>query len=185
MGRTMSVAPGTMRAMPGKRWTLEELESLRPGATRALRGEDARRAVPPRPQAGGHPHLPAQPQAGRRAPGRAARARVHHPGVMNATERRYAAHLQALKDAGVILDFAFEPLKLRLGPDWKTAYTPDFLVVRADAVMELHEVKGHWEDDARVKVKVAARLHPFVFVAVTRKKGAWVREVFPPGEECA
>ena len=32
--------------------------------------------------------------------------------------------------------------------------------------MELHEVKGHWQDDARVKIKVAAEQYPFRFVAV-------------------
>ncbi len=115
--------------------------------------------------------------------GRASRRRIHHPGVMNKTERRYAAHLQVLKDCDRIADFAFEPIKLRLGVNWKTAYHPDFLVVRTDGVMELHEVKGHWEDDARVKIKVAAMLHPFVFIAVRVVKGGWERELIRPREE--
>lgn len=115
--------------------------------------------------------------------GRASRSRVHHPGVMNATEKRYAEHLGILRDAGRIADFAFESVKLRLGPDWKTSYTPDFLVVRVDGGIELHEVKGHWEDDARVKIKVAAALHPFVFVAVQLEKGAWKLERFPPHDK--
>ncbi len=34
-------------------------------------------------------------------------------------------------------------------------------------------MKGHWEDDARVKIKVAAEMYPFRFVAITssRKDG--------------
>lgn len=37
----------------------------------------------------------------------------------------------------------------------KTFYSPDFIVPALDCI-EVHEVKGHWEDDARVKIKVAA-----------------------------
>ena len=43
--------------------------------------------------------------------------------------------------------------------------------------LEAHEVKGFWEDDAKVKIKVAAELYPFSFVAVTKKPkkhgGGW------------
>lgn len=45
--------------------------------------------------------------------------------------------------------------------------------------MELHEVKGHWEDDARVKIKVAAEQHPwFRFLAVRARGGVWEIERF-------
>ena len=48
--------------------------------------------------------------------------------------------------------------------------------------MEIHETKGHWEDDARVKIKVAATLFPFRFFAITQgrkeKKGQWIFEEF-------
>lgn len=46
--------------------------------------------------------------------------------------------------------------------------------------LELHEVKGHWEDDARVKIKVAARMHPwFRFRAVKAARGGrWEYEDF-------
>ena len=58
-------------------------------------------------------------------------------------------------------------------------YTPDFLVILADGRIELHEVKGHWEDDARVKIKVAAAQKPwFTFVAVKWVKGGWEYERF-------
>ena len=46
----------------------------------------------------------------------------------------------------------------------------------------LHEVKGHWEDDARVKIKVAATQHPwFRFLAVKAGKTGWQYETFGGG----
>lgn len=95
--------------------------------------------------------------------------------AMNKTEIAYAQHLEMLKYAGEIIHYEFEPLKLRLAKD--TTYTPDFLIVRP-AGIELHEVKGFWRDDARVKFKVAAdKFFYWKFIAVKRIKGEWVYEV--------
>lgn len=102
----------------------------------------------------------------RRFRGRAARLA---PGTMNKTEAKYADHLEALRIAGKVLWFKFEAIKLRLASN--TFYTPDFLVMAADESLELHEVKGHWEDDARVKIKVVAEQYPFRVLAVTYKRG--------------
>lgn len=104
--------------------------------------------------------------------------RTYATGAMNQTEARYAGRLDALKRMGQVAAWAYEAVKLRLAD--KTFYTPDFLVIMADGGMELHEVKGHWEDDARVKIKVAARLHPwFVFRAVKAvRDGQWEYEDF-------
>lgn len=99
------------------------------------------------------------------------------PGSMNKTEEAYAAHLRTLMLAGEVLHYEFEPLKLRLAD--KTFYTPDFMVVHRDGLIELHEVKGFWEDDARVKIKVAAKQHwMFTFVGVQRKGAHWSLEAF-------
>jgi hypothetical protein len=99
---------------------------------------------------------------------------------MNKLEADYAAHLKLVQHAGEIEWFAFEAIKLRLAD--ATFYTPDFFVMGANGLLECHEVKGHWEDDARVKIKVAAALFPFSFRAVTRvaKKdgGGWSYEFF-------
>lgn len=104
---------------------------------------------------------------------------VHRPGRMNKTEAAYAQLLQARQQAGEVLLWLFEPAKLNLtDTGWLCTYTPDFLVVTADGLVEFHEVKGHWEDDARVKIRVAASRFPFRFVGVTRKKGAWNYEEF-------
>lgn len=101
-------------------------------------------------------------------------------GAMNKTEVDYARHLDLLKASGDILWWAFEPLKLRLADN--TFYSPDFGVLRADGALELHEVKGFWQDDARVKIKVAAALFPAKFIAVKaeakKRGGGWLIEEF-------
>lgn len=100
------------------------------------------------------------------------------PRTMNKTEAAYSEYLRNQRDIRAIHWFHFEAIKLRLADD--TYYTPDFVVLPADGILELHEVKGHWRDDARVKIKVAAALFPFKFIAVTRKKsvGGWEWEEF-------
>jgi hypothetical protein len=99
---------------------------------------------------------------------------------MNKTEAAYGQHLEALRQAGEVQWYGFEAVKLRLADN--TFYTPDFAVVAADGVMEMHEVKGFWEDDARVKIKVAADKFPFRFVAMKaeakKRGGGWKAETF-------
>lgn len=86
-------------------------------------------------------------------------------GEMNKTEAAYDQHLWQRCFAKEILWHKFEAVKLRLADN--TFYTCDFAVMTADLALELHEVKGFWQDDARVKIKVAASLYPFRFIAVT------------------
>jgi hypothetical protein len=99
---------------------------------------------------------------------------------MNKTEAAYARYLEARLVAGEILWYSYESMKFRLAG--KTFYTPDFPVMLADGSMEMHEVKGFWEEDARVKIKVAAELFPFRFVGVQRQgQTGWKFEVFDAG----
>jgi hypothetical protein len=118
-------------------------------------------------------HLPGNP-AGRYALGRLP------TGTMNKTEQAYSTHLQNLLHTGEVLWWHFEGVKLRLADN--TFYTCDFAVLANDGVLEMHEVKGFWQDDARVKIKVAASLYPFRFCAVTAKAkkngGGWNVEKF-------
>lgn len=101
-------------------------------------------------------------------------------GALNRSEQSYASHLETLKQMGQVEWYAFEAVKLRLADN--TFYTPDFCVMAADGVIELHEVKGFWEDDARVKIKVAASLFPFRFRAMKKVPqkdgGGWKAEEF-------
>ena len=101
-------------------------------------------------------------------------------GAMNKTEAAYERDLKDAQALGDVLWYKFEAVKLRLADN--TFYTPDFAVMANDGVLEMHEVKGFWQDDARVKIKVAASLYPFRFIAVQvlpkKQGGGWKREVF-------
>lgn len=99
-------------------------------------------------------------------------ARVRTPkGEMNTNEQKYAEHLQRLKDGGTVLDYQFEKITFKLAP--RTTLTVDFLVVRSDLTLEFHEVKGgkktgkyHVEEDAWVKLKLAAAQFPWLKILV-------------------
>lgn len=101
-------------------------------------------------------------------------------GQMNKTEAAYATTLEQFKNDGLIQWYRFEGVKLRLADN--TFYTPDFAVMAKDGVLEMHEVKGRWMDDARVKIKVAADTYPLRFFGVTVKPrkdgGGWSYEAF-------
>ncbi len=101
-------------------------------------------------------------------------------GQMNKTEAAYAALLDGLKHAGDVAWYKFEGLKFRLADN--TFYTPDFAVMMSGGEMQCHEVKGFWQDDSRAKIKIAADLYPFQFIAVkvAAKKdgGGWSYENF-------
>lgn len=101
-------------------------------------------------------------------------------GQMNKTESAYCQLLELRKRAGEIVWYRFEGVKLRLADN--TFYTPDFAVMLSTGEMEMHEVKGFWTDDARVKIKVAAEQYPFRFIAVKPKAkkagGGWEVEEF-------
>lgn len=124
-----------------------------------------------------------QAGAAKPKPRQLARVRNHVPGTMNKLEADYAAYLAFGKVSGEIRSYAFEAVKLRLAK--LTFYTPDFLVITANGEVEFHEAKGFWEDDARVKIKVAAEMYPFFrFIAVTKRAqkhgGGWEIEEFKP-----
>lgn len=101
-------------------------------------------------------------------------------GAQNKTEAEYGRLLELRKRAGEIEWYAFEGITLKLADD--TRYTPDFAVMLAGGVIEMHEIKGRWMEDAKVKIKVAAERFPFRFVAVYKlnKKdgGGWRYEEF-------
>lgn len=95
---------------------------------------------------------------------------------MNKTEAEYASILESLKKSDEIKDYRFEEIKFRLANS--TFYTPDFLVIYEDR-FEIHEVKGFWRDDARVKIKVAAKQFPwFRFISASKKGKGWIFERF-------
>lgn len=99
-------------------------------------------------------------------------------GEMNKTESSYEALLKDRLIAGEILWYKFEGLRLKLAGN--TFYTPDFVVLNSDCQIEFHEVKGAkaiFQDDAKVKIKVASDIYPFKFLAVfpipKKNGGGW------------
>ncbi len=101
---------------------------------------------------------------------------VYKAGEPNKLEQSYARRLDLQKIAGEVIDYRFEPVKLLLSPT--CTYKPDFLVILpAAARFEFHEVKGHWEEDARIKFKWAIDSYPwFTFVGVQYRKREWIFE---------
>ena len=102
-------------------------------------------------------------------------------GVMNNTEKEYSQQLELQMLAGEIYAWKFEPVALVLAD--RTRYTPDFLVIEKDMTVRFDEVKGFWRDDARVKIKVAAKAFPwFKFQAIQKEPkkcgGGWKVEKF-------
>lgn len=90
-------------------------------------------------------------------------------GEMNKTEKEFADFLQKELDAHKIHSYQFEAVTLKLADNCR--YTPDFFVHNLDGYMTFYEVKGFWQDDARVKIKVASEKFPmFRFVAVKKVK---------------
>ncbi len=103
------------------------------------------------------------------------------PGQMNRTEKERAVELEAMRERGEILGWWFQPTRLRLAED-NAWYTIDFMVMHCDGLIEMEEIKGHWEEAALVRIKVAASLYPFSFVALTRQTkragGGWDKRLF-------
>ena len=86
-------------------------------------------------------------------------------GEMNKTEKAYADVLKDRQLNGEIAWWGFEVMKFKLAD--KCFYSPDFSVMLANGEIEQHEVKGSpriFQDDAKVKIKVAAAQLPFRFV---------------------
>ncbi len=168
--------------MPPKKTSSRSLryatvQDMPDGMRRLVQASAAAAPAPAEPRAY-RPPAAAQASNSGNAVGKVARGRPRHvPGEMNKTEEAYAAHLTLQMVAGEIAWFRFESVKLKLAE--KTHLTIDFFVMTAAGDLEAHEVKGFWEEDARVKVKVAAAMYPFRFLAVQRAPGGgWKTEVF-------
>lgn len=101
-------------------------------------------------------------------------------GQLNTTEQKYCDELEWRKIQGNVVWYKFEGIKLRLADN--TFYTPDFSVMLDNGQIELHEVKGYWQDDARAKIKIAADMYPFRFIAAKprakKNGGGWDIEEF-------
>lgn len=102
---------------------------------------------------------------------------------MNKDELAYSLVLEQRKLAGEICYWGFDEITFVLARGLR--YTPDFFIVNADGMIEFHEFKGYWLDDAKAKIKMAAAKHPwFRFFGVRKipKKdgGGYRHDEFQP-----
>lgn len=87
-------------------------------------------------------------------------------------ERDYARRLDSLRHGGLVRDWMYHPMRLRLADG--TYYTPDFMVVMPSGLVELHETKGFMREAARVRLNVAAdKFRCFSFRLVRREGWSW------------
>jgi hypothetical protein len=106
------------------------------------------------------------------------------PDGMNKLERSFFEHVKwQARDRNPTFIWR-EPITFRLAGN--TRYTPDFLVISGatQSIYNCVDTKGHMEDDASVKIKVAAEMFPcFRFLLVVRagRNGWEVREVTRTG----
>jgi len=91
---------------------------------------------------------------------------------MNNTEARWAQLLDASED---VLWWAYEVIRIRYGDEGH--HSPDFVLVRLDGSLEVHETKGgHMTDAGRTRFKAAARALPvarWLMVMQTGKRQPW------------
>lgn len=101
-------------------------------------------------------------------------------GEKNKTEQRYEDEvLRPGSMIGDILWFRFEGIKLRIADN--TFLTVDYAVLPLDGILTMVDVKGGQaviQDDARVKMKVAAEAYPFrfQFAYPAKSGGGWTIE---------
>lgn len=114
---------------------------------------------------------PAKPASQAMPPAKVHGRRQQSQDAMNKTEEAYSRHLELRRMAGEVADWKFHALKLRLAK--ATFFDTDFFVTLPTGEIEIHEVKGHMEDDAAVKFKVAAEMFPFLFLIVKKSGQGW------------
>lgn len=95
---------------------------------------------------------------------------------LNRTERAYLAYLRArgLSWIGV------QNITLKLADDCRL--TCDFCYINSEGRLTLVDTKGgFWREDAKIKIKVAARQFPFItFIVAHKEKTQWREEVIKP-----
>lgn len=95
---------------------------------------------------------------------------------LNKLERSWLVELRLLYPADSI---GIQSITLKLADGVR--YTPDFNVMDANGQLWFHETKGFMRDDARVKLRVAARMYRrFRFKLIMRRKGQWIEEEVQP-----
>jgi hypothetical protein len=127
--------------------------------------------------------VPSSTSSRERAKGDTAPKPTSRRDTLNGTEAAYLAHLEIRKAAGELVWIGeHESIAFRIadgeGKGKKASYRPDFPVIDSYGRLFLYEVKGHWREAARLRIKVAASIFRFRFVAVTKAGDGWNYEEF-------
>lgn len=85
---------------------------------------------------------------------------------LNKTERAFWEILKREREAAQHSWIGVHCMTLKLADDCR--YTPDFWSIRFGK-LTAYEVKGFFRDDAKVKIKVAARMFPWIEFVLVRK----------------
>jgi hypothetical protein len=94
---------------------------------------------------------------------------------LNKLEKRFLTYLRQYSGYTIwIQAFTF-----KLGDDCR--YSPDFVVLDETGKLTAYETKGFFRDDAKVKIKVAARMFRCIkFTVVTEPRGGFPKFHFHP-----
>lgn len=94
---------------------------------------------------------------------------------LNPTERKYLNYLESVNYPWL----GIQNITLKLAHDCR--YTPDFWTLETDGSLVAREVKGYFREDAKIKIKTAARLFPWIkFILAFDEKGSWRHELVKP-----
>ena len=98
------------------------------------------------------------------------------PKFKSKLEAEYAQMLEAQRAAGQIRDWHYEGITIKLADGVR--FTVDFNLVGLDGSLSMIEVKGpYMRDDARIKLRVAARAFPmWSWFLVRKQRGAFTVE---------
>lgn len=87
---------------------------------------------------------------------------------LNKTERAYYDYLRGLGADWI----GVQNITLKLADD--TRLTCDFNVIDRGEMRCIDVKGGFWREDAKIKIKIAARLFPWAtFIVAQKDKGAW------------
>ncbi len=98
--------------------------------------------------------------------GHTVKSKKAKPKGMNKWEEAFSHVLEHKRLAKELSWWAFEPFRIRLADG--CFYRPDFVSVDMDGRTAIYEVKGHFRESARVRLRVAAEKLPYPFYLVKK-----------------
>jgi hypothetical protein len=94
---------------------------------------------------------------------------------LNKTEKAYLEFLRKMRPQWI----GVQCITLKLGHDCR--YTPDFWAMDVDGLRAIDVKGGHTWEDSLIKLRVAARLFPFIYFIIAKRKGlVWEHTPFKP-----